>query len=82
MSGTAGKGALLVLSALVEKNGFFEWASIHAARHAKGNGRALCRNVFVLGALITAVLSLDTAAVISTPLVLAFMQRLRLPART
>ncbi|MFS8069394.1 MAG: ArsB/NhaD family transporter [Byssovorax sp.] len=53
---TAGKGALLfllallVLSALVEKSGFFEWASIHAARHAKGNGRALYRNVFVLGA--------------------------------
>lgn len=73
--------ALLVLSALVEKSGFFEWAAIHAARLAKGDGRALYRNVFVLGALITAVLSLDTTAVILTPLVLAFVQRLRLPPR-
>jgi arsenical pump membrane protein len=83
----AGKGALLflaallVLSALVEKSGFFEWAAIHAARLAKGNARALYRNVFILGALITAALSLDTTAVILTPLVLAFVQRLRLPAR-
>jgi arsenical pump membrane protein len=83
----AGKGALLfllallVLSALVEKSGFFEWAAIHAARRAKGDGHALYRNVFVLGALITAALSLDTTAVILTPLVLAFVQRLRLPAR-
>jgi arsenical pump membrane protein len=73
--------ALLVLSALVEKSGFFEWAAIHAARLAKGNAHALYRNVFVLGALITAALSLDTTAVILTPLVLAFVQRLRLPAR-
>jgi arsenical pump membrane protein len=73
--------ALLVLSALVEKSGFFEWAATHAARLARGNGRALYRNVFVLGALITAVLSLDTTAVILTPLVLAFVQHLRLPPR-
>ncbi len=84
---TAGRGALLflaallALSALIEKSGFFEWAAIHAARRAKGDGRALYRNVFVLGALITAALSLDTTAVILTPLVLAFVQRLRLPAR-
>src|SRR4051812_16275889 len=73
--------ALLVLSALVEKSGFFEWAAIYAARLARGDGRALYRNVFVLGTLITAVLSLDTTAVILTPLVLAFVQRLRLPPR-
>ena len=83
----AGKGALLflvallTLSALVEKSGFFEWAAIYAARLARGDARALYRNVFVLGAGITAALSLDTTAVILTPLVLAFVQRLRLPAR-
>lgn len=73
--------ALLLLSALLEKSGFFEWAAVHAARAARGDGRALYRNVFILGALITAVLSLDTTAVILTPLVLAFVRRLRLPAR-
>lgn len=73
--------ALLVLSALLECGGFFEWAAIVAAAQARGDARALYRNVFLLGAAVTAVLSLDTTAVILTPLVLAFAQRLRLPAR-
>ena len=73
--------ALLLLSALLERSGFFEWAAIQAARRAQGNGRRLYRNVFVLGALITAVLSLDTTAVILTPLVLSFVVRLHLPPR-
>ena len=50
---TAAKGALrflLVFSALVEKSGFFEWVAIHAARLAKGDARALYRNVFIVGA--------------------------------
>src|SRR5262245_22267627 len=75
----AGKGALLfllallLLSALVEASGFFEWAAIHAARRAGGDGRALYRNVFLLGAAVTIALSLDTTAVMLTPLVLAFV---------
>jgi arsenical pump membrane protein len=83
----AGKGvllfllALLLLSALVDASGFFAWAAIHAARRARGDGRALYRNVFLLGAGVTVALSLDTTAVMLTPLVLAFVTRLRLPAR-
>ena len=73
--------ALLLLSDLLRASGFFEWAAIHAARAARGDGGALFRNVFLLGALITALLSLDTTAVILTPLVLSFVQRLRLTAR-
>lgn len=73
--------ALLLLSALVEASGFFEWAAIHAARRARGDGRALYRNVFLLGSAVTVALSLDTTAVMLTPLVLAFVARLGLPAR-
>ena len=73
--------ALLLLSALLERSGFFDWSSIQAARRARGDGRRLYRNVFLLGALITAALSLDTTAVILTPVVLAFVARLDLPAR-
>lgn len=73
--------ALLLFSALLERSGFFEWAAIQAARLARGDGRRLYRNVFLLGALITATLSLDTTAVILTPIVLAFVSRLKLPAR-
>lgn len=72
--------ALLLLSALLEVSGFFEWAALHAGRRARGDGRRLFRNVFGLGALVTTVLSLDTAAVMLTPIVVAFVKRLRLPA--
>jgi arsenical pump membrane protein len=73
--------ALLLLSALLDRSGFFEWAAIEAGRRAGGNTRTLYRNVFVLGAIATAVLSLDTTAVIVTPVVLGFVDRLQLPAR-
>jgi len=73
--------ALLLLSSRLERSGFFGWSSIQAARLARGDGRRLYRNVFILGALITATLSLDTTAVILTPVVLAFVGRLKLPAR-
>jgi arsenical pump membrane protein len=72
--------ALLLLSLLVEKSGFFEWAAIQSARAAAGNGRLLYRNAFLLGAVVTAVLSLDTTAVMLTPVLLSLVRRLRLPA--
>lgn len=70
--------ALMLLSALLEASGFFEWAAIQSARLANGNSRTLYRNVFFLGSLITAFLSLDTTAIILTPIVLAFVSRLKL----
>jgi arsenical pump membrane protein len=72
--------ALLLLSALLEASGFFEWAAVLAARSAR-SGAGLLANVLLLGALITIVLSLDTTAVILTPLVVAAVQRLEVPAR-
>jgi len=71
---------LLLLSALLEASGFFEWAAVLAARSAS-NGAVLLRNVLLLGALITIVLSLDTTAVILTPLVVVAVQRLEVPPR-
>ena len=82
----AGKNALLfllsllALSLLVGKSGFFEWAAIRCARVANGNARALYRNAFVLGAIVTAILSLDTTALILTPVMLALVRRLKIPA--
>jgi arsenical pump membrane protein len=73
--------ALLVLSALVDRSGLFEWAALQAARAARGSGRILFRNVFVLGAVVTATLSLDTTAVLLTPVVISFVRRLGVPAR-
>jgi arsenical pump membrane protein len=72
---------LLIFSDLLKASGFFDWAAIHAARSARGEGKALYRNVFLLGAVTTAFLSLDTTAVILTPIVLSFVGRLKLTAR-
>jgi arsenical pump membrane protein len=82
----AGKNALLfllsllALSLLVGKSGFFDWAAIRCARIAKGNAHSLYRNAFVLGAIVTAIFSLDTTAVMLTPVMLAIVKRLKLPA--
>ena len=82
----AGKNALLfllsllALSLLVGKSGFFDWAAIRCAHIAKGNARSLYRNTYLLGAIITAILSLDTPAVILTPIMLALVRRLRIPS--
>jgi arsenical pump membrane protein len=82
----AGKNALLfllsllALSLLVGKSGFFDWASIRCAHFSRGDAHSLYRNAFLLGAIVTAILSLDTTAVMLTPIVLALVSRLRLPA--
>jgi arsenical pump membrane protein len=73
--------ALLVLSALIDRSGLFEWAALRAARGACGSGHVLFRNVFMLGALVTTTLSLDTTAVLLTPVVLSFVRRLDVNAR-
>ncbi len=81
----AGKNALLfllsllALSVLIGKSGFFDWAAIHAARAAGGRTRILYRNLFLLGAAITAVMSLDTTAVMLTPVVLSCARKLDRP---
>ena len=73
--------ALVLLSRLVDRSGAFNWAALHAARGARGDGLTLFRNVFILGSLVTIVLSLDTTAVILTPILLALVDRLGLPAK-
>ncbi len=70
--------ALLALALLVGKSGFFEWAAIRCARASKGDSHALFRWVFVLGAVITALMSLDTTAVMFTPIVIVIAKRLEL----
>ena len=72
--------SLLALSLLIGKSGFFDWAAIRCARIAKGDAHSLYRNAFVAGAIITAILSLDTTAVMLTPVMLALVKRLKVPA--
>jgi len=72
--------SLLALSLLVGKSGFFDWAAIRCARMAQGDAHRLYRNVFIAGAIVTAVLSLDTTAVMLTPVLLVMVKRLKVPA--
>lgn len=70
--------ALMLFSALLDRAGFFEWCALHAAQAARGSSRRLYTNVFIVGAVITAFLSLDTTAIILTPIVVSFVHRLKL----
>lgn len=72
--------ALLVYGALLERSGFFEWSALHGARLANGSLNRLFLNFYLLAALITFTLSLDTTAVLLTPILLALTHQLRISA--
>jgi arsenical pump membrane protein len=73
-------GAVLLLAKLCDDEGLFEAAGAAIARGPVGSGRLLGR-VFVVASTITAVLSLDAAVVLLTPVVLVAVRRLRAPVR-
>jgi len=70
----------MALSALVDAAGLFDWLAVQAARLAGGSARRLFFNVFILGSLISMILSNDATALILTPIVYTLVTRLRLPA--
>jgi arsenical pump membrane protein len=60
---------MMVISAVLEQAGIFTWAASYAARASGGSGRRLLLNVFALGGVVTALLSLDVTVIILTPIV-------------
>jgi len=60
---------LMLIAAVADMAGFFDWAAALAAAAAGGSGRRLLFNVVILGAVITMFLSNDAAAIILTPVV-------------
>ena len=73
-------GAVLVLAKLCDDEGLFEAAGAAIARGRVRSG-GLLRRAFVIASVITAVLSLDTAVVLLTPVMLAAVRRLRTRVR-
>ncbi|MGI8856324.1 MAG: SLC13 family permease, partial [Thermomicrobiales bacterium] len=67
---------MMVITGIAERAGVFDALAIRAARSARGSGRLLLLNVFILGALITAFLSLDVTIIVLTPIVYVVVDRL------
>ena len=60
---------MMALSTLAEAAGLFDWLAAQAARLADGSSRRLLLNTFLLGSVISMVLSNDATALILTPIV-------------
>jgi arsenical pump membrane protein len=75
----AGKGTdvyffligMMLLAEVARKEGLFDWLAAQAVRHSDGSAKRLFLIVYVVGTIVTVLLSNDATAVVLTPAVYA-----------
>ena len=69
---------MMLLTGIAERAGVFATLADGCVRLARGSGRALYIAIFILGALVTATLSLDVTVIMLTPIVATLAARRKL----
>ena len=72
---------MMILAEMAREEHVFDWAAGVAASRAKGSPHRLFALVYVVGIVVTALLSNDATAVVLTPAVLAVARRARVEPR-
>ena len=62
---------MMVLAELARQEGFFDWVAALAVEHARGSPQRLFTLVYLVGTVVTVLLSNDATAVVLTPAVYA-----------
>ena len=62
---------MMLMAELARREGLFDWMAAHAARAARGSAKRLFALVYVVGIVVTVLLSNDATAVVLTPAVYA-----------